>query len=63
MVLLLTHTITILIDVKAVYNTDLRKKFVIQTPWNLSGIYNKVHSVVLAYKIDPPREYFRVLYL
>ena len=32
-------------------------------PWNLSDIYKKVHSVVLANKIDSPREYFWVLYL
>ena len=31
--------------------------------WNLSGIYNKMHSLVWADKIDSPREYFRVLYL
>ena len=43
-----------------------RKNFVIQTaetPWNLSSIYKKVHSVVLANKIYSPKEYFRVLYL
>ena len=37
-----------------------KKKFVIQMPWNLSGIYKKVHSVDLANKIESPREYFRV---
>ena len=46
---------------KVVWNTN--PLFVIQTPWNLFGIYKKVHSVVLANKIDSPREYFRVLYL
>ena len=39
----------------------MRKNFVIQTPWNLSGIYNMVYSLDLANKIDSPREYFRVL--
>ena len=39
----------------------MRKFFVIQTPWNLSGIYKKAHSEDLANKIDSPREYFRVL--
>ena len=48
---------------KVVWNTDPRKTFVIQTPWNLSDIYKKVQSVVLANKIDSPREYFLVLYL
>ena len=47
---------------KVVLNTDPQKNFVIQTPWNLSGIYKKVHYVDLANKIDSPREYFRVLY-
>ena len=50
-------------NIKVVLNTDPRKNFVIQTPWNLSDIYKKVQSVVLANKIDSPREYFRVLYL
>ena len=36
------------------------KNFVIQTPWKLSGIYNMVYSLVLANKIDSPRQYFRV---
>ena len=45
------------------YKTPTREKnFVIQTPWNLYGIYKKVHSVDLANKIESPREYFRVLY-
>ena len=48
---------------KDLSNTNLRKFFVIQMPWNLSGIYNKVYSLVLANKIDSPREYFRVLLL
>ena len=39
----------------------MRKNFVIQTPWNLSDIYNTVYSLVLANKIDSLREYFRVL--
>ena len=30
----------------------LEKKFVIQTPWNLAGIYKKVHSVDLANKYE-----------
>ena len=29
-------------DIKDLYNTYLWKKFVIQTPWNLSDLYNKV---------------------
>ena len=41
----------------------MRKKFVIQTRWNLSSIYNKVYSLILANKIDSPREYFWALYL
>ena len=49
--------------IKDLSNTDLRNIFVIQTPWNLSGIDNKVYSFVLAYKTDSSREYFRVLYL
>ena len=36
----------------------MRKKIVIQTPWNLSGMYNNVYSFVLADKIDSPREFF-----
>ena len=36
----------------------MRKNFVIRTPWNLSGIYNMVYSLVLADKIDSPRVYF-----
>ena len=36
----------------------MRKNFVIQTPWNLSDIYNMVYSLVLTNKIDSPREYF-----
>ena len=50
-------------SVKDLYNTDLQKKIVIQTHWNLSSIYNKVYSLILANKIDSPREYFRVWYL
>ena len=42
---------------KVVLNTDPRKKIVIQTPLNLSGIYKKMHYVDLAYKIDSPREH------
>ena len=30
--------------------------------WNLTSIYIKVYSLILANKIDSPREYFRVLY-
>ena len=48
---------------KDLYNTDLQTNTVIQTHWNLSSIYNKVYSLILANKIDFPREYFRVLYL
>ena len=48
-------------SLKALLNTDMRKIFVIQTPWNLSDIYNMVYSLVLTNKIDSPREYFRVL--
>ena len=48
---------------KDLYNTYLRKYFVIQTHWNLSGLYNKVYSLVLANKNDSPREYFRALHL
>ena len=36
----------------------MRKKIVIQTPWNLSGTYNMVYSLDLANKIDSPREFF-----
>ena len=43
---------------KDLWNTDLRKNFVIQTPWNLPGIYIKVYSLDLANKTDPPRDYF-----
>ena len=39
----------------------MRKNFVIQTPLNLSDIYNMVYSLVLTNKIDSTREYFRVL--
>ena len=39
----------------------MRKNFVIQTPWILSGIYNMVYCLILANKIDSPWEYFRVL--
>ena len=40
-------------------NTDPRKNFVIQTRWNLfGGVYIKVHSLVLANKIDPPESIF-----
>ena len=41
----------------------MRKTFVIQTRWNLSGIYSKVFLLLLANKIDFPREYFLELYL
>ena len=45
------------------YKTATREKnFVIQTSWNVSSIYKKVYSVDLANKIEPPREYFRVLH-
>ena len=33
---------------------DQQKVFVIQTPWNLSGTYNKVYSLVIDNKIDSP---------
>ena len=47
-----------------VYTTPTcEKNFVIQTHWNLSSIYNKVYSLILANKIDSHREYFRALYL
>ena len=49
------------LSVKALWNTDMRKNFVTQTPWNLSDMYNMVYSLVLTNKIDSPREYFRVL--
>ena len=35
------------------YKTPTCENNVIQTPWNLSGIYKKVHSVGLANKILP----------
>ena len=46
---------------KDLENANPWKNCVIQMPWNLSGIYNKVYSLVYTNKFDSPRECFRIL--
>ena len=52
------HKDNMLAHLRLYKNTDMRKLFVIQTPWKLSDIYNMVYSLVLTNKNRFPQRVF-----